>query len=473
MLRDKVVPAAGTVVDRLIARYDRDDLLSLACSQVDFIEECRHAETVAWTATDIDVVGRSARILVEKIVAANHAGGNRPELLDWQELLAASECWIEAATFASVVGRQLEMVSLQMLDHGEYRVAGRSGGLVDLDAYAVARAESAEEDGGLKIRALPRLAGQSAIVRQEPDASREWDAVLSGYYEHFGTSLEAVVHVMLRLGVSTLGLASIEELQRFCVIEWSGPSSDIAQAIEVLTLPASGLRSEGVLPWRAQERAYRLASHPLPEVQADTVAVMPAWIRGATFILLRYLSEGRLPQPTRTLGDQLEKALSAYRNELTKEVEHDVTAVLSANSLPFLANIKKAQAIGLPALSGEIDHICAVEATRTLWVLEEKDPVENYSVDSVRRSLARFIDPKGYSDKLKGKVASVSADSTAVARAIGASTAISWKVRGAFITRRPVPAGFAGVEFPFATPQTVATLLTSNRRPWSTGKRRQ
>ena len=103
--------------------------------------------------------------------------------------------------------------------------------------------------------------------------------------------------------------------------------------------------------------------------------------------------------------------------------------MLSANSLPFLANIKKAQAIGLPALSGEIDHICAVEATRTLWVLEEKDPVENYSVDSVRRSLARFIDPKGYSDKLKGKVASVSADSTAVARAIGASTAISWKVR--------------------------------------------
>lgn len=473
LLRDKVVPAAGTVVDRLIARYNRDDLLSLACSQVDFIEECRHAESVAWTATDIDVVGRAARILVEKLVAANHTSGDSPELLDWQELLAASECWIEAATLTSIVGRQLEVVNLRMLENGEYRVAERSRGLVDLDAYAVARAESAGEDGGLTIRALPLLDGHSSIVRQEPSASGGWNAVLYGYYEHFGTSLEAIVHVLLRLGESTFGVASVEELQRYCLIAWSGPSSDIAQAVQVLILRATELRSEGVLPWRAQERAHRLASHPLPEVHADTVAVMPAWIRGATFILLRYLSEGRLPHPTRTLGGQLEKALSAYRNELTREIEREVTAVLSAHSLPFLANVKAPQTLGLPALSGEIDHICAVEATRTLWVLEEKDPVENHSVDSIRRSLARFVDPQGYGYKLKQKVASVSADSTAAAEAIGASPLIRWHVRGAFVTRRPIPAGFAGIDFPFATPQTVVMLLTSARHPRSARKGRQ
>jgi hypothetical protein len=462
-LRDRVVPAAGSVVDGLISRYNREELLYLACSQVDFIEECRHSEPAGWAPTDIEVVGRAARLLLEKVVAADHVGGELPELLDWQELLAAGEAWIEAATFASVVGREMEVVTLDVAEHGQYTVAERSLGLVDLDAYSVARAEAAEEGEGLTIRPMPRLAGDSSIVRHEPDSSQQWDEVVSSYRAHFGTSLEAVVHVLISLGESTFGSASFDDLETTCSEGWAGPATDIAQALRVLTLRSTDLRTEGVLPWRAQERAHRLASQPLPEIDSDTVAIMPAWIRGSTFVLMRYLSEGRLPQPPRVIGGQLERALSAYRNELTVEIEREVSSVLAGLSLPFRANVKSPAALGLPSLSGEIDHVVAVEATKTLWVLEEKDPVESFSVDSVRRSLARFVDSGAYGDKLERKVADVDAGSGAVAQAIGASPSIRWKVRGAFVTRRPVPAGFAGMAFPFATPRSIASLLTDPR----------
>jgi len=364
-------------------------------------------------------------------------------------------------------------VRVSLSRHGEYDIGGQSRGILDLDAYTLARAEAAEAGIALALRPVPWLPGNSSIVVHDRHNDAEWQEVLNAYSEQFGTSLEAVLHVLFLLMDSSMGRAPLEDLIDFCRHDWSGDARDIAAALNHLILRADDLRAEGVQPWRNQERVFRLVSHPLVELPNGEIAVMPAWLRGTTFILFRYLSEGRLPHPPKVLNRRLEQAMSAYRNLLTVHLESEVTDILMSAELPFRANVNSPATLGLRGLSGEIDHVCAVDATKTIWVLEEKSPVEDFSVDALRRSLARFIDPGAYLDKLGRKVRDIERDIVAVARALDVSDKGRWRVRGVFVTPRPIPAAFATSEHSFVTPSGLISLLTGRSNPNSKRRRRR
>jgi hypothetical protein len=470
-LKTRVVPVAGEFVKGLISKYDRATLLSVACNQVEAIEELRHAEEAGWTSGDVHIISRVARLLLESVLADDHSGGIEPTLLDWQELLAAAEAWADPATLAAVVGRNLQRVEVIVRHNGEYEISVRSRALVDLDAYGLARAEAAVGGTSLGLRPLPWLLGESLVVGHNGVSTPEWHAVLHEFAAHFGTSVEAVLHVLLLLSGTEVGFPSVIDVVDSCTTGWRGARSDIEAAVSHLTLRAADVRSEGVQPWRNQERSHRLASHPLVEMPDDTLGVMPAWIRAAIFIFFLYLSEGRLPRPRKTLSSGLDKALTAYRNILTAGLEHDVIKVLDGHAIPYKASVKKPKVLNMRSLSGELDAICAIVSTRTIWVLEVKDPVEDFSIDALRRSLARFVDSNEYVDKLRRKVADVQRDVKDVAAALGVIDGGKWRVRAAFVTRRPVPAGFCDTDFPFTTPVHLLDVLMRSQAPPASEKR--
>lgn len=458
-LKRSVVPAAEAVVEQLMHRYEREDLIRIGCSQVELIEELRNEAPAGWTQTDIDMAGRASRFLLERTMAESYGGGEETTLLDWQELVAAAEALVDAASLAAVVGHDLERVEVTRSAQGEYEVSSRSPGLLDLDAYGVARAEAVDEGTTLQLRGLPWLPGDSELIIHQNSGSAAWRSALQAFETGFGVSLEAVIHVLAVLGQQPFGFATTEEIVARCSDDWTGATKQLRAAVSFLLLRAENLSDEGVQPWRNQERSHRLVSKPLVEVTDAEICVMPTWIRGCLYTLFRYLSEGRLPTPPSAQTAALQAALSAYRNELTAELEKEVTDVLAGVNMPFKANVKKAAALGLAKLSGEIDHVCAVAGTRTIWVLEEKDPVEDFSIDALRRSLARFDDPNAYFDKLAAKVDDVRRDIANVKAALGVSDRARWKVRGAFTCRRPVPAAFAGGKFAFTTPQGLLGLI--------------
>lgn len=447
-LKNRVVPAADAAVTEAIRSYDDDSLIRLLCARLDALTHRGAEENSDEQYTRLQFA-QSCRLAIEKSLSEARGGASTPRPLpaplDAQLVIASTSIWLDAAMAGGVVGRGLSEVSVELKHQGEYLVIENGAGLLDLGAYRLARETSSTRNDAVIV---PWLPGRSSILRSSDRPSPAWLEVLQEFEDEFGVELEALFHVLASLCEVCSGPYDHADLERIASEGWRGETLAIAKAIRMLVLRAEDLQKEGLRPWQNQERAYRLFSRPLVELPRGQIGVMRAWIRTSIVVFAGYLGEGRLPFPPSAYGSTLSRRLSAFRNEITRQFELGVASILDTGNLSYMRNIKRAAEIGIPSLSGEIDFIVADPVRKILWVLEVKDPVQDFSLDAIRRSVARFADSDRYFDKLRRKVGDISRDPTSVARAMGLD-GVEWMTSGAFVTREAVPAAFVDSEFAF------------------------
>jgi hypothetical protein len=99
-----------------------------------------------------------------------------------------------------------------------------------------------------------------------------------------------------------------------------------------------------------------------------------------------------------------------------------------------------------------------------------KDPADVYVAPEIRRHLDRFYvthgKDKAYADLLGAKHKDLMPHANAVADALRLPDAgdLAYEIGPVFVTRRPVPAGFAGGPFPFTTIRELPQTLSAAER---------
>jgi hypothetical protein len=221
----------------------------------------------------------------------------------------------------------------------------------------------------------------------------------------------------------------------------------VALALPTLIWTQEILRETPISIAAYQATPARLLSRPILEMP-DRTLVIPASAPSAalrTFTIR--LLEGTWFEELGPADSELEAAIAKRRSKARPK--HDFESAfrteLEAIGQPFLTNINPSSpaapsALGVP-LSQEIDGVIAIESQQTIWVLDAKDLAFPYSAQRIRSELDKYTRAKGHFEKLRVKVAEVSADPALVAARLGAEEG-TYTVRGAFVTRDVTPAAF-------------------------------
>jgi hypothetical protein len=155
------------------------------------------------------------------------------------------------------------------------------------------------------------------------------------------------------------------------------------------------------------------------------------------------------------------------RDTRNRQLENDVANSLRAAGYTCEVRIRETdpQRLGIPSLSGEIDTVAGRAGSRIIWLLEVKDPADVYVIPEIRRHLDRFYvthrRDKAYAEQLAAKHRDLTPYANAVAAALRlpVTDELTYEIRPIFVTRRPVPAAFAGEPFQFTTIQELIQTL--------------
>lgn len=232
-----------------------------------------------------------------------------------------------------------------------------------------------------------------------------------------------------------------------------------------LILEANSLK-EDWRPWLLRGRKHRFATHPLLSLCDDQYLFGPWLLEQTCKTWLAYLFEGRLPLSDSLLSAGIRNALQAYRDRKNRELEDGVAALVSKLKLRKIGpRIQRPEELwgcvdALPV--GEIDLIAAVDDTRSLYVLEIKDPARTLAIDDIAGQLEDYYeDTRGFQVRLERKRSFVQNCLPKVLSSMGINDTDGWQVKAAFVTRYPTVAGYAKArKYPFLTLQNIEMLKT-------------
>jgi len=238
-------------------------------------------------------------------------------------------------------------------------------------------------------------------------------------------------------------------------------------ALDLLTSTATAFQAIDWKPWQVRSRHRRVLVQPVVQAPDGTLLIAPHLCHASAQIYLNHLMQGQLPWSQPTPPDGVNTALGAYRDRRNLRLEHEVTAMLRQAGYAVLERVKKPKPLGVPSLSGEIDVLAGRTDSRTVWLLEIKDPAELYAVPEIRRHLDKFyLDHKKpcYATQLGRKYDDLKSHAQQVADALKlpiAAPGEEYEIAPMFVTRHPVPAAYVGGPYPFTT---ITQLLDRLRR---------
>lgn len=418
---------------------------------------------------------KAQAILIEEMLVHPPAGNLEPDRVEWEELLALAVLLHESGRRSEDVHVGLVRLEIELTDQYEIEMRRLEGAqLIDLDAFSAAYAAATHIGPS-----LPWI-GEAVNDEADPESADLGDlaAIDNTLLTIMGFHLRTITGVLFVLrswpvdpdSGSASYWGSVDEVVQFCQDGLTGvPAEEIRGALDRLVLKATALGPGPLEHWEQERRVARLTTRPLVERPDGRLAVMPWAIESTLSVYMRYLGDGRLPWPRSRTPPNVLKAIEAYRARRNTALEDEVFKIARAAGYPARKRVKKARSIGLDHLSGEIDVLVAVRATCTIWVLEVKDPQEAFSSQLMRDDVRDFLghgSKKGYVSRLLGKGADIKQDASAVALSLLAGDDCRWEVSCAVVTRRPVPAAFAGCALPFVTVEHVLELLArSGTRP--------
>lgn len=480
---DHVYPALKELLQEYWSAFSLDGVLLPAMQELERASAKRERERqqlffnvtrmpVAFdrTARSLELQQEASRLtraittIAELALREPPQGQKAPDEIDWRTMISIADLMLESAMRSEASHYGVLPVETELTDLFEIKTRELSSdsGFQPTDMHSaisehqLARAQAGEVERSVKpgeglIAAFPELAD-----------------INSAFQTEFGSSLEVFLRVLTTTASIDVAPEDLivrktpEELAAWCAAETGDALEAVRAALSRLTLRATDLQLTQFEPWAFRERKVRLVTRPFIEHPGSgELYVMPWWVGQSFDVYERYIRNGRLPWPEVGTG-AVKKALEEYRAKRNKGLEDDVGTELTTHGLPHKLRVKKASVLGIPALYGEIDAIVAVEATKTLWVLEVKDLGESFSIAEISRAIRAFFDADGYLTKLEKKVENVKADSEAAASNVldVAGSVSGWTVRGAVVTRRPVPAGYVSPSpFPFVTLDRMSELI--------------
>ena len=414
------------------------------------------------------VLGRALTTIIELALTEPPSGSRTPDRFTWGRILATAELCVESGLRGE--GVRYGVTPLVTEITASYKLVRREGGAPVFDAAALREAQLANNlpqpwDAGTASQVRPEADADTpdrlGVVVARPELA-EIDAALRGTT---GCGLDALLEVLLALqswpvtAQSPVGVATGEEAIAFCREMCVSGEVELAAALRLLTLRGGDLRTVDLEPWEFSKRRYRLVAQLVVERPDGRLLILPWWTEQAAIVYAGYLEDGRLPWPDQALGPALKAALDRYRQQRNTALEDDVAALLKDAGFVVAKRIKKARAIGLAALAGEIDALAARPEGGILWVIEVKDPSRAIAIAEMRRAVERFHGSGEWVDKLTRKVTDVRTDPAAVGRRLGVAGTVT-EVRGIMVTRRPVAAAFVPAPaVPFTTRDEVLSVL--------------
>ncbi|MEV4385469.1 hypothetical protein AB0J68_07020 [Micromonospora sp. NPDC049580] len=416
---------------------------------------------------------------VEATLREQPRGTDPVDKLAWMEIIAAAVTYLEATLRSEAVYHQVSPTALTISDTYEVSAtlddappvdpAGQAGVKVyhfDVDAFRAARA-SELLNGTLDAATDKEEEGEANTPGVDPDLDA---AMLSGY----GATLTDLLTTLIQLArwPEDPGGAPVARADRDNVLQylsesapWAGDDNAVSRcgtALGLVTSTTTAFQAIDWKPWQVRSRHRRVLIQPVVQTPDGTLLVAPHLCHASAQIYLNHLMQGQLPWSQPTPPDKVNAALGAYRNRRNTRLESEVAAMLRQAGYTVLERVKKPKPLGVPSLSGEIDVLAGCANSRTVWLLEIKDPAELYAVPEIRRHLDYFYLDRSkpcYATQLGRKYEDLKAHAQQVADALklpAPAPGDAYEIAPMFVTRHPVPAAYVGGPYPFTT---VSNLL--------------
>ena len=417
---------------------------------------------------------RGIDFIVQLLIADDACGPNHPTPYSWQTVLSQSQAYLEVCLHSDEAHLGLNSVEISL--SGTYDIlpiaTTASPTQVDINSYVKERwRETVPPAVPIEDKSKGREGPEQHGAAESFLA--EWSAVSGAIDSIYGFRLEDLLDVLVIIGDQDAGdhgvcITTIPELAFVVfrqVIQPKANSEYYQKAISWLTLGSTTSARE---PWKTEQQLERLCLKPIVAWQDESVFVLPWAAQHTLRVMMAYMQDGRLPwineHSVNLNSDDLPifKALRALRQERDKALERDCVAVMRKLAMTVYPAVtpRKAEGLGVTALTGEIDCLGVDSSTQTIWVVEAKNPQVPFSVRTIKQRLDKFHQPNGYIDKLQQKVQAVRRSSYPLLHSIGIDAKDSWQVKGLFVTRTPVPASYVeSTALPFCTLDSLSETL--------------
>jgi hypothetical protein len=415
---------------------------------------------------------QAAGLAIERSTITALAGGHKMTREVGEHLLEYSVALLELSQASEQDYFGLQKIRIQVTDNYEFRLS-----MTD-EACDLAKWQSdaaAEDVGRERTSRLKKAKTNENSNSRLTDFHPELKAIDTEFRNQFEYGLDDVLEVMVALShydvqptdnYSPLVIAKEADLlQYFTSAIYDFQLEQGRKPLNSLILEASSLK-EDWRPWLLRGRKHRFATHPLLSLGDDKYLFGPWLLEQTCKTWLAYLFEGRLPLPDSLLSAEIRSALQAYRDRKNRELENEVAALVNKLKLRTIGpRIQRPEELWgcvdtLPV--GEIDLIVAVDDTRSLFVLEIKDPARTLVIDDIAGQLRDYYeDTRGFQARLERKRSFVQNCLPKVLSSMEINDTDNWQVKASFVTRYSTVAGYAKVrKYPFLTLQNIEMLKT-------------
>lgn len=487
-----VFPWLRKTFHKVIAPLDGSHLLTFALAQLEQATRARNMLEMksSWqqgfpvreqSSVEDNLQATSQRVrivafVVEEVLAHPPAGRADTDELTWIEAITAAEMCLDSCLRSDSLHHQLTHTTLELNDTYELDTEDSIEPTdIDLNAYQRVRNRLTRPDAVPISTGIPTEPPAEEAPQAVLDAMPELAPIDNAMRSTLGFGIDALVGVLNvatqweASSVEPVTIATADEIVTECTaVAVGAEQTEYAAAVDWLTLRADDLRADTIAHWETERRAKRVTTRPLIATP-EGLAVLP-WASGATLrVVANYLSDGRLPWPSKVLPQPVNAALDTYRQNQNRQAEKTCAANLTVPGLIIRPSLKPAKAakIGITSLSGEIDVLCIDPAQSRIWVVEVKDSYTPFSPYQIRRLVDAFDLEGKYVDKLLAKAARVSACATTLAAALHIDIPDRlWKVHALMALKHPEPAAYTvQARVSFCLVDDVLEIITSDGDP--------
>jgi hypothetical protein len=413
---------------------------------------------------------QAAGLAIERSAIVIPSGGRGMTREVGEHLLEYATALLELSQASERDNFGLDKMRIQITDDYEFRLSA-TGDACDLERWQL---DAGAEDVGRKHNSVRQRVKESRSPRLT-DVHPELKTIDVEFRNQFEYGLDDLLEVMAALShhdthptdncFPLVAAQEAELLQYLTNAICDFQPEQGKKALTSLTLEAK-LLQEDWRPWLLKGRKHRFATHPLLRLSVDQYLFGPWLLEQTGKTWLAYLFEGRLPISDSLLSARVRSTLQAYRDRKNRELEDEVAAVVGRLSLrtvgPRIRRPEESWGCVDALPPGEIDLIVGVDGTRSLWVLEIKDPARTLAVDDIAGQLRDYYEnAQGFQVRLERKRSFVQNCLLGVLSSMGISGADDWQVKAAFVTRYPTVAGYAKArKYPFLTLRNIEKLKT-------------
>lgn len=406
---------------------------------------------------------QAGSLILERLAMVRSSGEGYINREIGERLLAYASILLELSQASEQDYHCLRRITLAVSNDYAVNLSLAEGGALELGAWrSAAAAQDFSQERPIK-RPLIEDGKHQRLTQSLP----ELQAIDREFRSHFGYGLDDLLEVLL--GLSRYALQPGDEffplavgepdelLQHLASVVRDFREEEAKKVVPDLFLLPQLLSEEEWRPWLLRGRRHRFATRPLFPLDNGKCLFGPWKVEYTLKSWLAYLFEGMLPIPDSTLSSGLKDSLQRFRDQKNRQLEDEIAMQVDKLHLPRIGprivrpEKRWGSAKGSPV--GEIDLLVAETNTRTMYVLEVKDPARALVIDDIAEQIRDFYEGENsFQATLERKGSFIRNHIHAVLGDLRITDREGWQVREVFVTRFPLAAAYAKAQkHPFLT----------------------